>query len=173
MVCLLNKINLPFVWITPSGIKINQNYLAVKKYKYNCNLYKGSKPVTIQIPSDKIDSKRQRNGIIPNLIHSLDASVLALMANKFLSKQVSLFSVHDCFATTANNVELMAFLVREAFIGIYADKKYVDSLHDFILTYISNHYEIFQENGEEFILFDEKRIFIPQKIVLSDDDLPL
>jgi DNA-directed RNA polymerase len=155
-------------------MRVNQRYLAVTKLRYNSNLYKGSKPITIQIPLDKLDLKRQRNGVMPNFIHSLDASVIALMVNKFLTDDnICLFTVHDCFATTADKVELMSLLVREAFIGIYADNSYINKLHDLLIMYIRSHYEVIQ-NDEKFSVISAGKYYeIPDKVDINEDDLPL
>lgn len=42
---------------------------------------------------------------MPNLVHSLDASSLALLLNSYFNEGLdNIFTVHDCFAVTANSV---------------------------------------------------------------------
>lgn len=46
---------------------------------------------------------------MPNLIHSLDASNIQLLC-KFLNEneiKIPLYTVHDCFASTANNMSIL------------------------------------------------------------------
>jgi DNA-dependent RNA polymerase len=54
---------------------------------------------------------------MPNLIHSLDASNIHLLTLKLTGQP--LYTVHDCFATTANNMSQLNKLIKEAFIQIY------------------------------------------------------
>lgn len=62
----------------------------------------------------KIDRKKQRNALMPNLIHSLDATSLTLLFDIFYRKvrynnnnNVNFYSVHDCFGVTAPNVRVL------------------------------------------------------------------
>ena len=45
------------------------------------------------------------------------------------------FTVHDCFATTPNNIDKMVEIVKQAFILIYfKDKGYLIKFHEHILN---------------------------------------
>ena len=70
---------------------------------------------------------------MPNLIHSLDASSLALLTDKFFnhssenyfSQIKNIYTIHDCFASTANNMKFIVCLLKLSYISIYTDKGYL------------------------------------------------
>ena len=87
-----------------------------------------------------IDVRRQNNSIVPNVVHSFDASNIALLveniSSSFSEKNINLLTIHDCFATNANNVDEMILKVKLAFITLYSDKSFIDGYHNFILDFI-------------------------------------
>ena len=55
-----------------------------------------------------MDPLKQRSAIIPNVIHSLDASHLMNVINTAFTKGINdLITVHDCFGTHPNNLSLL------------------------------------------------------------------
>lgn len=48
--------------------------------------------------------------IRPNLIHSLDATTIAILYNNL--DNIDLYTVHDCFAVTAKQVSLLIFKLK-------------------------------------------------------------
>lgn len=162
MVELLTKLNLPLAWLTPSGLHINQKYVVFYSRKINHYLYKGAKAVTIRIPTTDINVRKQKQGIMPNLIHSLDGAVIAIMVSKIDPyDKINLFTIHDCFATTANHVSIMNELVREAFLEIYSDNDYLNKLHNFLVLYISNNYPVIDQDSKKVVLLDSNKLEIP------------
>jgi DNA-directed RNA polymerase len=66
---------------------------------------------------------------MPNLLHSLDASNIHLLCNN-LSGQ-PLYTIHDCFATTANNMVVIEQEVKKTFIEIYfSSGNYLVKMHN-------------------------------------------
>ena len=50
---------------------------------------------------------------MPNLIHSLDASSIALLYERLSENNTyNLFTIHDCFAVTTDKVELLINLLK-------------------------------------------------------------
>ena len=88
-----------------------------------------------------LDKVKIRRSFSPNFIHSLDAALVHLffiflydesIANKNI---MPAFTVHDCFATTPNNIDKMVEIVKQAFILIYfKDKGYLIKFHEHILN---------------------------------------
>lgn len=131
-------------------------------------MYKGSKPVTIRIPTNIIDSKKQKLAIMPNIIHSLDASMVISIINNYNS--YNFFSIHDCFATTANNIGFLNYIIRIAFIELYANEPYINKLHNFIINYIKQNNYIIEEEGKHtsYILLEGEKYYIPIVPKISD-----
>jgi len=90
---------------------------------------------------------------MPNFIHSLDASNVHLLM-KYLSEKdtIPFYTIHDCFASTPNNIELLEGTVKKAFIAIYfKDEGYLLKAHNKIIKEIKDNFGIKIENGKEYI----------------------
>ena len=150
---ILNLINIPITWETPAGLKMRFQQIKFESKLIKNKLIKTSKPITISIPTDKIDKIKMLRSFMPNFIHSLDASnVHLLLKNLSINNKIPLYTIHDCFASTPNNIELLDLKVKEAFIEIYfKDKGYLLKSHNKIITQIKETCEIFIENGKECI----------------------
>ena len=110
--------NLHIEWITPSGFRVVQaKYMekskALGQVKPKMIIYKTKKPL-------QIDRAEQKNGIMPNFIHSLDASHLALTINNLAGKGLSHFGVvHDGYAVHGCDIDILNQALREEFVGMY------------------------------------------------------
>ena len=110
-------------WTTPLGFPVEQNYEAMQSRQIRLSLGDGSSckatlrvPVTNRTP----DVVRQINGIAPNVIHSLDATVLLLAVVKAKKAGIqSIGVVHDSFSAHACNIQKLGELIREAFVEVY------------------------------------------------------
>ena len=94
---------------------------------------------------------------MPNLIHSLDASNIHLFIHKLKNEPV--YTIHDCFATTANNMGKIENYVKEAFIEIYfKDGNYLEKMHNHILEQIKAYTdnEVIEDNkGDKYIKIND------------------
>jgi DNA-directed RNA polymerase len=69
---------------------------------------------------NKTATSKQVQAIIPNIIHSLDASHLINLINTAINKNFTpIISVHDCFGTHPNKMDELSFLVKKEFITLY------------------------------------------------------
>nr|YP_010130204.1 DNA-dependent RNA polymerase [Clavaria fumosa]QPZ51106.1 DNA-dependent RNA polymerase [Clavaria fumosa] len=73
MTKVLNKLEIPVILFTPCGLEIIQNYYVSKQNKVAINFAGKTKKMVIKEWIKKVDKNKQRGGIIPNIIHSLDA----------------------------------------------------------------------------------------------------
>lgn len=111
---------------------------------------------------NKINRKKQMNAFMPNLIHSLDATSLALLGDLFFKSSIdqtqikNFYSIHDCFAVTADNVKILLNDLKSVYIYIYCKENYLKKLDEEIINSIKN---IF---GEE--QFDSER-----RVVIHSD----
>ena len=119
-------------WTTPAGLLVRQKYQAQAKKMIRTELYGSIIKSTVNLDIDKLDKKRQSNGICPNFIHSLDAACLMLYLNKCKEAGINSFmAVHDCYGVHATDTELSAKLLREAFVEVYSKpilKTWVDDV---------------------------------------------
>jgi len=77
-----------------------------------------------------VDKLAMKRSFMPNFIHSLDVANVHILISSMSNKSLPVFTVHDCFASTPNNMNKMERLVKSAFIDIYfTDEGYLLKLH--------------------------------------------
>lgn len=170
MVNILLKLGLWVYWITPNGLKVNLSTIKLKSHVLKSRLYSGNNPITITLPTKQFNNMAIKRSVMPNLIHSLDATNIQLFINK-MEKPIPFYTIHDCFASLPNNMRLLEYKIKEAFIEIYfKDINYVVLLHQQLIKQIKSAATIGTDSsGEEYITIlskkgsmVEKRIIIPQ-----------
>lgn len=108
-------------------------------------ILKRSKPITVRIPTDKYAYVSIKRGFIANFIHSLDAAnihylIKIILSNPEYSDQISnLYTIHDCFASSNDQMECMELLVRKAFAMLYFDKNYLIELDTCLMGQIKTY----------------------------------
>lgn len=111
---------LPVWWKTPAGFLVCQDYRTfvgkAVDFTYGGRRYQ----LTVEIETDKLDPRKQAQGISPNFVHSLDASHLIRTVNLCADAGIEHFAVvHDSYGTHAGNAHALNVLLREAFIQQY------------------------------------------------------
>lgn len=172
---LILDLNCPLVWVTPSGMKINSTVIKFNSIKTKSTILKNRNPITISIPTDKADKVSTINGVSPNLIHSLDAANIHILIQKILKnknicdmnkeKYINLYTIHDCFASTADTMNIIERLVRESFAELYfADKTYINIMHENFLIQIKSYTNIFTDEitGKLYIIINDNKWEIPE-----------
>lgn len=139
---LLKKLKLPTIWLTPAGLIIEQNYAPIKSRDLTTSILGKRRGITLrEMDRNVTDIRKQNNSIVPNVVHSFDASNIALLveniSSNFSVNKMNLLTIHDCFATNANDVDEMVLKVKLAFIALYSEKSFIDSYHNFILEFIN------------------------------------
>jgi len=95
---------------------------------------------------------------MPNFIHSLDAANVHLLLLAMYNKSLPVYTIHDCFAGTPNNMKKMEKLVKKAFIDIYFDEDgYLLKLHKHFVTTI-----ISATDSYHPVILTEKGIVAPE-----------
>jgi DNA-directed RNA polymerase len=111
-------------WVTPSGFVVTQKLN--KKLTETIKLQLLGR-VEIRIAtedSDKVDLAHHKNATAPNLIHSLDASLLHLSALRF-DAPISL--IHDSVLCRATDMSALSSIVRETYMHLFAENSYLES----------------------------------------------
>lgn len=69
---------------------------------------------------------------MPNLVHSLDAASLGLLIDSFYkeNKSKNFYSIHDCFAVTCNNVNLIYQFLKLSYCQIYIKDSFLRSFDE-------------------------------------------
>lgn len=148
--------NLPTTWITPAGFPVKQKYPKVRVKRLNTvlsgsikifNTTSGSTEeatdgsvlrLAFAEPTDEIDSRKQKQGIAPNFVHSMDASHLMLTVCACVDKGVNAFAmIHDSYGVPAGYGSIMFTTVREVFVSTYMENDVLQDLHDHICNLLS------------------------------------
>ncbi len=95
---------------------------------------------------DKLDKNRQVRSLMPNLIHSLDATSLNMLYQQFKKayeyKESNIlpqfFSVHDCFGTTCDKVSTLKTILASVYTELYSSKPYLIKFDNYIFENIEN-----------------------------------
>jgi hypothetical protein len=140
MIKLLYQLNLPVIWLTPGGMHINLSSIKYDSVKTKTVLFRGTKPITLQIPTNKLDTEKIRRGFMPNMVHSMDAANIHILVNNLIrdGHKLSFYTIHDCFATTPNNMSILNDYTKAAFMEMYLESNYLEKFHRSILEQISS-----------------------------------
>lgn len=126
---LAAKEELPVRWTTPVGFPVMQAYPALEQRRVKTAINGQITYLVMNRELDKLDKRKQGQGISPNFVHSCDAAHLMLTVVRAHQEGIRNFSmVHDSFGTTAGDAEDMFHIVREAFVEMYTE---VNVLEDF------------------------------------------
>ena len=71
---------------------------------------------------DEVDRNRHKAATAPNLIHSLDASLLHLSAIRF---DAPIALIHDSVLCRATDMSLLSTIVRETYMHLFAENNYL------------------------------------------------
>jgi len=159
--------------MTPNGVEITQNYLKSRQSIISTKLFQKTKKIVIKEYLNETDSSKQTNAIIPNIIHSLDASHLINVINSTPYSEY-IITVHDCFGTHPNDMEILATRVKKEFILLYTQDNFLQKFHDRIIQSIKdNNFEINLNQMEHgyFVIFNDEYIKIPNVPKLGSLDL--
>lgn len=121
-----------------------------------------------------MDTRKQVQALIPNIIHSLDACHLINVINNINGY---IIPVHDCFGTHPNDMSYLGEIIRVEFIKLYTNPSFLQSLHDKILVDIKSYgFEIKQDDSTKYVELNKRKIvkvIIPNLPPTGDLDLNL
>lgn len=147
-----SKAQMPIVWKTPDGFIAYQEYTLPNMKRLELTF--GKERIVLSVDADlkeKLDSRKQANGIAPNFVHSLDAAHLRRTVNSCGRAGIGAFSlIHDSYGTHACNAPLMARILREEFFLMYVDHDVLASFAEDLRCYLPEGTELppLPEKGE-------------------------
>lgn len=110
-------------WTTPSGFVVSQRIMKPDVVRMDLQLLGKVKMVTVAVgDSDEVDINKHKAATSPNLIHSLDASLLHLAATRF---DAPIALIHDSVLCRATDMSILSTLVRETYMHLFADNDYL------------------------------------------------
>ena len=114
-------------WTTPSGFVVNQKLMKKQLQRIQLQLM-GACEIRISVgDDDKVDLAHHKNATAPNLIHSLDASLLHLSTLRF---DAPIALIHDSVLCRATDMSILSTLVRETYMHLFAEHDYLNDFAD-------------------------------------------
>ena len=109
-------------WCTPSGFVVTQKLMKVKWKDVELKLL-GRVKIRVAIDeTDKADLARHKAATAPNVIHSLDASLLHLASLRF---DEPLAVIHDSVLCRATDMSALSSIIREVYMYLFAEHDYL------------------------------------------------
>ena len=109
-------------WTTPSGFVVHQRIMKKKVESLQLQLLGLIRIQVATDDTDKVDRARHKDATAPNLIHSLDASLLHLSVQRFNSP---IALIHDSVLCRATDMSVLSNIVRETYMGLFANNDYL------------------------------------------------
>jgi DNA-directed RNA polymerase len=108
------------MWITPAGFVVLHENRKPKEVR----LATADRMVLVYHHDDKqkIDVRKQVDGIVAHLVHSMDAAHMMRTINRLYAEGIRHFAmVHDSYGVHACDVDLLNRVLREEFVRIYSE----------------------------------------------------
>lgn len=115
-------LRVPLAWPAPSGVAAVQPKFNTKQSTVSIKLKTKSESVSVKYDEHlpQVDIAKQINGLMPNLIHSLDATHLNRTIRTITKRGIVSFgTIHDCIQCLPNDLEAVAEVLRDQFARLY------------------------------------------------------
>jgi len=109
-------------WVTPSGFVVNQRIMKKKTELLNLQLLGRCQIRVATDDTTEVDRARHKAATAPNLIHSLDASLLHLSVQRF---NAPIALIHDSVLCRATDMSMLSGIIRETYMDLFADQDYL------------------------------------------------
>ena len=109
-------------WVTPSGFVVSQKIMKKDWVTLELKLLGRCRLRVATEDSKEVDKSRHKAATAPNLIHSLDASLLCIAANRF---DAPIALIHDSVLCRATDMSTLSTIVRETYMHLFADHDYL------------------------------------------------
>lgn len=138
-----------------------------------------NKKMVIRETTDKIDSLKQAQAIIPNIIHSLDANHIITLVNKAQKDGIfPIITIHDCFGTHPNKMLELNNRVKTEFILLYTQDQFLNKFHNRLIQSIKDNQFSIKENFDpkeniknNYVEFGDTLLKIPNLPKMGELDL--
>jgi len=112
-------------WTTPSGFVVHQKLNKKEVVTLKLQLLGRCEMKVAVGDTDEVDINHHKNATAPNLIHSLDASLLHLSVPCF---DAPIALIHDSVLCRATDMSTLSTIVRETYMHLFA-------VHDYLNTF--------------------------------------
>jgi DNA-directed RNA polymerase len=129
---------LPVRWTTPVNFPVMQAYPDVSKHRVKTSINGKIVYLTMYKDKDKLDKRKQSQGIAPNYVHACDGAHLMLTVVRAKQESINSFGmIHDSFGTCAGDTESLFRVVRESFVEMYQEVDVLEQFREEIVDRLS------------------------------------
>lgn len=111
--------NMPVEWKTPDGFVVRQHCVVMSRPVATVT-FSPTKRLTARLrvrTTEELSTRRQKNAIVPNFVHSLDATALRFYVRSAARQGVSFFALaHDCYGCRIAEVAAMRRAITAGFV---------------------------------------------------------
>lgn len=120
LAAIISKSGHPVSWYTPDGLPVQQFYYKTDTKRIQFLIAGTRRLFSLSRGTEEIDPLKQKSGIAPNFIHSLDASHMRMTVNHCSALGIRNFGmIHDSFGTSADRAAVMFKGIRSAMVAMY------------------------------------------------------
>ena len=133
---VLAKEQRSLTWKTPDGCLVEQKYVVLKDTPVRTfdNWMR-----RLRRPTDKIQSSKMAGAAAPNIVHSLDATMCRMVANRLAATGVNEMAfVHDSYAVHACHLDTLNRLIREVGVELFAGNWIAEHFHPLQVAVLPN-----------------------------------
>lgn len=110
----------PVSWTSPSGFPVLQSYKKTTAQNVSTKINGSGTYIKWYKDTDDISPRRQKQGISPNYVHSLDAACLTKTVVECNKQGIYDFAmIHDSYGTHASNCEKLSRILREQYYSVF------------------------------------------------------
>jgi len=170
---ITNLLDLDIKWKAPNGLIFSQHYKKSKKSQTNIRLFGVVKEMHHLFYYDELNKIKQQNAIIPNMIHTLDAShAYAIISDSSKELGCDVITIHDCFGCHPNFMSDLHHIVRKTFILQYTNFYFLEEFRDTLIQTIKlNNHKIIERDNTTILIYKNTEYEIPKTPKLGDFDL--
>lgn len=100
-------------WMSPSGMPIVQCYRETRGDRVEVYIGGKRRQLSLLVATSKLNKRRQKMAVAPNVIHSWDASHLVLTVNAWKARPLA--TIHDAYGTLPTRMDDLSHVLRAAF----------------------------------------------------------
>lgn len=108
----------PVRWYTPIDFPVIQQYTIDDRVTVYTQLL-GTVKVNANVYTDTVDPTRQRSGIAPNFVHSIDATHMLMTVDNMPEHVTSFAMIHDDYGVHCCHTEVLFRTIRRSFHDLY------------------------------------------------------
>jgi len=116
----------PLVYRSPMNFPVYQGSRKSEKKEVYCSIGGSRMHLMIQVDTEEIDARRQRQGSSPNLVHHVDATHMMMCINAGAEQGIDSFAmIHDDFGTHACHIDEWHGIIRHCFVRMHSDNDFL------------------------------------------------